>query len=40
VLKLMPVNDLPSLADLLDSIRADQIHEEVGFGTAIGREAW
>ena len=39
-LKLTPVEDLPSLADLLDQIRPDQFHNEVDFGTTVGREAW
>ena len=39
-LKLTPVEDLPSLADLLDQIRPDQFHNEADFGTTVGREAW
>ncbi len=39
-LRLTPVVDLPSLADLLDQIRPGNLHDAVDFGKAVGKEAW
>ena len=39
-LTLTPVDDVPSLADLLDQIRPGNLHDEVDFGKAVGKEAW
>ena len=39
-LRLTLVEDAPSLDDLVSRINADNVHGEVDFGSAVGKEAW
>lgn len=39
-LRLTPVEEVPNLDDLVSRINTDNVHGEVDFGSAVGKEAW